>query len=154
MVEGRGFEPPTSALRKRLGPLRPVSVRFGLTPCFQHVMGVGRLLPFGQFRCGWGSLGESWLRIGYTLYSGTTRSRKNTLIETVPLMDTILSKFFVRCILAVPDKIRYFQCSRPMPNPSREGTSIDPRQMNPETPEENPLDGITHPQHPFFRRSR
>ena len=58
------------------------------------------------------------------------------------LEDTKLDEFFVRCILADPYKIRHFQDSRPLPNLSREGTSIDPRQMNLVTPVENPLEGI------------
>ena len=35
-----------------------------------------------------------------------------------------------------------------MQNVFRKGPPLDPRQMNPETPEENPFEGITHPQHP------
>ncbi len=61
----------------------------------------------------------------------------------VMLEDTKLDEFFVRCILADRHKIKHFQDSRPIPKLSREGTSMDPRRMNPETPEENPLEGLS-----------
>ncbi len=41
--------------------------------------------------------------------------------EGAPMGEGIVSKFFVRCILADRYKIRHFQDSRPIPNPSREG---------------------------------
>ncbi len=70
------------------------------------------------------------------------------------LEDTKLDEFFVRCILANRYKIRYFQDSRPMPNVFRKGPPLDPRQMNPETPEENPLEGLSIPSIRLVRRSR